>query len=176
MCMFKRFLLISSIMMVGLCLSAKVDYPTVLSTYNPDISKGLIYIDKQEMTLCLYDSAGTLVKEFPIACGKNLGHKKKNGDYKTPEGVFSVIQIQDAHKWGHDFKDGKGFIKHAYGPWFIRLKTGFNGIGIHGTHAPESIGTRATEGCVRLNNENLEEILPFIKIGMTVVIGKDSIN
>lgn len=157
-------------------LFAQTDYNTILREYgNPKTELGLIYIDKQTMTLQLYDANGTLLRDVPMACGKNKGDKEKSGDFKTPEGVFSVQQIQDASKWGHDFHDGKGYIPNCYGNWFIRLKTGFNGIGIHGTHAPESIGTRATEGCIRLNNETLDEIKPYIKVGMTVIIGKDSI-
>lgn len=171
--MVRKFLLIAFFFMIGFGLSAKTGFNTIVETYNPDTSKGLIYIDKNDFKLCVYDSLGCLVKEFPIACGKNYGHKKRKGDYKTPEGVFSVQQIQDSQKWGHDFHDGKGFIKHAYGPWFIRLKTGFNGIGIHGTHAPESIGTRATEGCIRLRNEDLEEMIQMVQLGMTVIIEKD---
>jgi hypothetical protein len=33
---------------------------------------------------------------------------------------------------------------------------GHQGIGIHGTHDDNSIRTRATEGCIRLKNEDLE--------------------
>ena len=171
--MLRKVFIIVVLLLVGNSLSAKMAYKDILDTYNPNTEKGLIYIDKQEMTLTLFSSEGELLMEYPIACGRNLGHKKRAGDNKTPEGVFYVQQIQDASKWGHDFKDGKGFIKHAYGPWFIRLKTGFSGIGIHGTHDPDSIGTRATEGCIRLNNENLEKLQPLIDIGMTVVIGPE---
>ena len=59
----------------------------------------------------------------------------------------------------------------AYGPWFIRLKTGWNGIGIHGTHDPGSIGTDVTEGCIRLQNKDVEELKKqYIKVGLPVVI------
>ena len=176
LCMIKRILLITMFLLTHISMSAKIDYQTIIDTYHPKNSEGLIYIDKQELTLCLYDSLGILVKEYPIACGKNLGHKKKEGDCKTPEGSFIISQIQNSKRWGHDFHDGKGFIKYAYGPWFIRLKTGFNGIGIHGTHDPESIGTRATEGCIRLNNEDLNELKSLVQLGMPVLIGKDSIQ
>ena len=59
----------------------------------------------------------------------------------------------------------------AYGPYFIRLLTPpHRGIGIHGTHAPESIGTRATEGCIRMNNDDLRELRPYVEVGMKVEI------
>ena len=130
-----------------------------------------IVISKESMTLNLYDSDGGLIFSFPVAVGKNYGNKEKVGDMKTPEGEFTVSQIQDASAWTHDFKDGKGVIAGCYGNWFIRLKTPpHTGIGIHGTHAPESIGTRATEGCIRLNNADLDKLKPLVKVGMKVTI------
>lgn len=129
-----------------------------------------IIISKQEMKLRRYDLKGTVLEEYSIACGRNYGNKKKRGDNRTPEGVFTVQQIQNASAWTHDFGDGKGEIKGAYGSHFIRLKTGFQGIGIHGTHAPESIGTRVTEGCIRLNNNDLLKLITNIKLGMVVII------
>ncbi|MBO7262449.1 MAG: LysM peptidoglycan-binding domain-containing protein [Alistipes sp.] len=130
-----------------------------------------IVISKESMTLNLYDSDGGLIFSFPVAVGKNYGNKEKIGDMKTPEGEFSIVQIQDASAWTHDFKDGKGVIAGCYGNWFIRLKTPpHTGIGIHGTHAPESIGTRATEGCIRLNNADLDKLKPLVREGMKVTI------
>lgn len=126
------------------------------------------------MSLTLLDAQGKVVVTYPMACGKNKGHKQKKGDMRTPEGKFSLQQIQDAHDWSHDFGDGKGVIKGAYGPCFMRLRTGFSGIGIHGTHDPKSIGTRATEGCIRLENKNAEALSKQVTLGMTVIIGPEN--
>lgn len=70
------------------------------------------------------------------------------------------------------FRRRQGEIRGAYGSHFIRLKTpGHRGIGIHGTHDPASIGTRATEGCIRLNNGDLLELVKkYVYVGMPVVI------
>ena len=82
-----------------------------------------------------------------------------------------ISNIEKASNWVHDFGDGKGEISGAYGPFFIRLDVpGHSGIGIHGTHKPESIGTRDTEGCIRLNNDDLLELVKQIHIGMVVFI------
>lgn len=141
-----------------------------VATGNSDKAEYII-IRKQELTLSLYDSDDRLICRFPVAVGKNYGNKRCRGDMKTPEGEFTIQQIQPASDWGHDFGDGKGWIEHCYGNWFIRLKTPpHRGIGIHGTHAPESIGTRATEGCVRLEDSNLDSLKPMVKIGMPVII------
>lgn len=130
-----------------------------------------IIVDKAAMTLTLYDYRGKELHSFQMACGQNYGDKQGMGDMRTPEGVFHISAIEDASTWTHDFKDGNGEIEGAYGPWFLRLDTpGHKGIGIHGTHAPESIGTRATEGCIRLTNEDIEQLKEKVYVGMTVVI------
>lgn len=130
-----------------------------------------IVISKETMTLTVFGHNGGRIAEYPVAMGKNLGNKKKAGDHKTPEGTFEVQQIQNASYWTHDFRDGKGEIKGAYGSHFIRLLTPpHKGIGIHGTHDPASIGTRATEGCIRLRNEDLLELVKLVYVGLPVTI------
>lgn len=136
-----------------------------------------IIISKETMTLRIYDSKDRVIHNFPIALGKNYGNKQRPGDMKTPEGDFTIQQIQNASSWSHDFHDGNGVIPHAYGDWFIRLKTPpHTGIGIHGTHDPNSIGTRASEGCIRLRNEDLNRLRPLVKVGMRVTIKSSKLD
>lgn len=131
----------------------------------------IIVVSKQDMRLRVYDYKGTKLMDYGIACGKNFGQKHKVGDMKTPEGMFFVQSIEDASERTHDFGDGRGEIQGAYGPYFIRLDTpGNKGIGIHGTHDPLSIGTRATEGCIRLNNNDLVELVNVVRPGMMVLV------
>ena len=131
----------------------------------------IIVVSKQDMRLRVYDYKGTRLMDYGIACGKNFGQKHKVGDMKTPEGMFFVQSIEDAAERTHDFGDGRGEIQGAYGPYFIRLDTpGNKGIGIHGTHDPLSIGTRATEGCIRLNNNDLVELVNVVRPGMMVLV------
>lgn len=131
----------------------------------------VIMVDKATMKLRVIDPAGKVVVEYPIACGKNYGQKKRTGDEKTPEGTFRICSIEKAESWAYDFKDGKGPITGAYGPWFFRLVTpGFSGVGIHGTHDPSTIGTRDTHGCIRLKNSDLVDLKKYVYVGMPVTI------
>ena len=130
-----------------------------------------VIISKESMTLSLFDKDDNVIKQYPIACGISYGEKRTKGEMRTPEGKFKIIQVQDASTWAHDFKDGKGVIERAYGPKFIRLQTPpHSGIGIHGTHDPSSIGTRASEGCIRMNNDDVADFSTFVYIGMPVEI------
>lgn len=134
-----------------------------------------IVVDKQGFKLSLVDSAGYAIKEYGIACAVNYGPKQRRGDHKTPEGTFKINELLYAVGIPHDFHDGKGPIKDAYGPWFLRLDVpGFRTIGIHGTPFPESIGTRATEGCIRLRNDDITDLKNRVRLGTTVIILPDA--
>lgn len=126
----------------------------------------LIIVDKQALMLHVLNETGDTLFTAQVCCGKNLGHKQKRGDMRTPEGTFTITQIQDSRYWQHDFGDGAGMRDGAYGPWFIRLKTPpFTGIGIHGTCFPERQGTRDSEGCVRLYNHDMEQLVKLVQPG-----------
>ncbi|MGM9579666.1 MAG: L,D-transpeptidase [Anaerovibrio sp.] len=158
-----------------------------------------IHIHKLSHTLELYEKGvSEPIRTYGCAVAKNLGDKHRSGDNTTPtswggvEGSmvgaepgtdsakvpFRVEEICYAADWTHDFGDGMGEIAGAYGPWFISLNTGWNGIGIHGTHDPGSIGTNASEGCIRLHNENISELKKLISqnnggYGVHVIISED---
>lgn len=133
-----------------------------------------ILVDKPTLKIYVINERNDTVFRAPVCVGKNLGQKQRRGDCRTPEGTFTVQQIQDSRSWTHDFGDGAGQRSGAYGPWFIRLRTpGFSGIGIHGTCFPETTGTRASEGCIRLRNEDLTRLKPLVSTGMSVTITPD---
>ena len=130
----------------------------------------ILAVEKEKHLLTVYDGIRPL-KSYRIAVGRNAGDKQRAGDLRTPEGTFPVRRIHDAQHWVHDFGDGKGAVAGAYGPLFIRLDTSpWKGIGIHGTHDPASLGTNATEGCIRMQNDELLELAAMIGNGTTVII------
>lgn len=134
-----------------------------------------IVVNKTDLTLHLINQEGNTIRGYKISCAENYGNKERRGDHKTPEGFFKINQILNSSALSHDFGDGKGEIAGAYGPWFLRLDVpGFNDIGIHGTHLPSSIGGRNTEGCVRMNNEDITELKSYSFLGMNVIILPDS--
>ena len=134
---------------------------------------------EQKLYVCeaLEDDTVRLV-EYPVCMGKNLGPKERKGDMKTPESTwdkpFEITEIVNASNWTHDFGDGRGAIL-AYGHWFMRLKTGFSGIGIHGsTNNENSVPGRASEGCIRLNDNDLNVLKEqYAFKGMKVVIKRE---
>ena len=133
-------------------------------------SRVILVIEKDRHQLTVFSGDGP-IKSYRVAVGRNRGDKQSVGDLRTPEGVFTVYKVHDAQHWAHDFGDGKGTITGAYGPLFIRLDTPpWKGIGIHGTHDSASLGTDATEGCIRMQNDELLELAAMIDAGTTVIV------
>ena len=46
-----------------------------------------------------------------------------------------------------------------------------NGVGIHGTGAPGSIGSRASHGCIRMTVPDVVDLYPRVPVGTPVLIG-----
>jgi len=118
-----------------------------------------IIVDKSKNTLVLY-SADVPVKKYSVATGK------KNC---TPVGEFKITDKLVNPTW---FKTGAilppGSPKNALGTRWM----GFDkpSYGIHGTLEPKSIGTQASEGCIRMLNEEVEELYSIVPVGTKVTI------
>ena len=144
-----------------------------------DKNSPFIVISKKDLRLTVYARSGNdtiALASYPVCMGKNKGNKQGKGDMRTPESPdgkpFTITMIQDASTWKHDFGDGRGSIL-AYGNWFLRLKTpGHSGIGIHGsTNNETSVPGRASEGCIRLRDQDIITLKEkYAREGMPVII------
>lgn len=139
-------------------------------------SKGAyIYVSKSRMRLYVIDNNDSVLFSCGIACGIRKGNKAKMGDYRTPEGSFTIDGIYESTNWVHVKRNGKKAYG-CYGPRFLSLHTSpWIGIGIHGTNAPWSIGKRASEGCIRVLSKNILTIhKKYAYTGMTAIVaGED---
>jgi len=50
------------------------------------------------------------------------------------------------------------------------LGLNYDSYGIHGTNRPWLIGTMVSNGCIRMHNQNVEQIYPLVKVGTPVYI------
>ena len=151
----KKFLLTFALALAALSAGAQRSYAEYVEEAG---SAPFIVVDKTALTLALVDAQGKAIKEYGISVAVNRGPKQVAGDHKTPEGKFRINELLYAKGLKHDFHDGKGPIKDAYGPWFLR---------------PESIGSRATEGCVRMRNADILDLKSRVKLGTVVIILPD---
>lgn len=155
--------------------------PDTAKVYLDSIYKGdssFLVISKCELRLNVYavmKGDTVLVARYPVCLAQRKGQKQESGDMTTPESSpevpFYITEIVDSHTWKHDFGDGRGEIL-SYGPWFMRLKTPFSGIGIHGsTSNAHKVPGRDSEGCIRLRDADLEHFKShYARVGMPVII------
>ena len=138
-----------------------------------------IVMSKKDYYLYVYEPQGSdtvLRARYDCAFSMKKGQKEQSGDMRTPhctlQAPFSIQEIVPAHSWMHDFGDGRGSIR-SYGDYFLRLFTpGHKGIGIHGsTNNRESVPGRASEGCIRLKDEDINDLRNrYAFVGMKVII------
>lgn len=109
----------------------------------------IIHIEVDTRTLYLIDiKTLEIIDKYVVATGKEGS--------PTPLGAFSIV---------HKDKWGEGFGSRWLGldvPWGI--------YGIHGTNRPGSIGLNVSAGCVRMRNNNIEDLYEKIDIGTKVII------
>lgn len=134
--------------------------------------KYFIVVDKQSMSVALFDRFGNLVHAYPMACARNYGTKRKRSDCRTPEGFFYAQGVYDSTDWL--YTDDNGYTsptRGVYGPRFIRICADVTATcGIHGTGSPGSIGRRVSHGCVRVNNASILDLVKYAKAGMPIII------
>ena len=138
-----------------------------------------VVMSKKDYYFYVYENQGgdtVLVARYDCCFASRKGDKEREGDMRTPHCTmadpFVISEIKDASTWEHDFGDGRGPIR-AYGHYFHRLDAhGHKGIGIHGsTNNEESVPGRASEGCIRLLDDDIVDFREhFAFEGMKVVI------
>ncbi|OVE75357.1 hypothetical protein BVX97_04590 [bacterium E08(2017)] len=96
---------------------------------------------------------------------------------KTPVGTFILTEKQKEPVWWHP--SGKSYQfgepENILGTRWMSLKATGNtpdvkGYGIHGTWEPQSIGKAESAGCVRMRNEEVEELYTYLPNGTAVEI------
>jgi hypothetical protein len=111
-----------------------------------------------------------LVKESYISVGINGVGKDKEGDGKTPLGVYFILRHLPGEGLPDLFGEGALTLNYPHAVDLMRKKTG-SGIWLHGTpsaqyaRAPES-----TDGCVVLSNPEMARLLSMPDLRMTPVI------
>ncbi|QOY35499.1 L,D-transpeptidase family protein [Anaerobacillus isosaccharinicus] len=104
----------------------------------------IVSISNRNLTLLKHES---VVKTYPIAVGRIL--------HGTPIGEFVVIN-KAPNPGG------------AFGTMWMSLSK--KHYGIHGTNDPSSIGKAVSKGCIRMFNDDVNELASTIPIGTRVII------
>lgn len=146
--------------------------PTALLQLAPQ-EKHALLIDSEKSRIYVFENVGGLprqVADFYISGGKLGFEKSKEGDQRTPLGVYYVTSSVGREKLT-DFYGPGAFPINYPNELDKRLgKTG-SGIWLHGTPSTTySRPPRASDGCVVLTNEDFANISRYIVPGVTPVI------
>jgi murein L,D-transpeptidase YafK len=139
--------------------------------------KHALLVDSRRSRLYVFENADgrpRYVADYYVSLGKRGVEKVREGDQKTPVGVYYVTADLPRNKLT-DFYGAGAYPINYPNEWDRRLaRTGY-GIWVHGT-PPDTYSRppRASDGCIVLANPDLVAVGRFMQVGMTpVVIARD---
>lgn len=141
--------------------------------------KYAIVVDTRKSRLYLYQNeSGTprFVADYYISHGKLGAEKAREGDKKTPLGVYHVTNSLSRQKLG-DFYGPGAFPINYPNEWDKRNGRNGHGIWLHGTPSDTySRPPKASDGCVVLTNQDFDALSKHLQIGVTPVIISDNVE
>jgi murein L,D-transpeptidase YafK len=152
--------------------------PRVILQLREDQKHALI-VDAKRSRLYVYENRGgqlKFIKDFYVSQGKLGVHKIKEGDQKTPIGIYYIT----GHLPGARLPDfyGSGALPINYPNEWDKLhgRSG-SGIWLHGTPSDSfSRPPLSSDGCVVLTNPDLHRLTASVEIGKTPVVISESVE
>jgi len=141
----------------------------------PPLDRRGIIINLPEMRMYYFPKGSNLVMTYPIGIGKigktipvahsaSITRKVVNPHWTPPEDIRDFNRAQ-----GIELPKTMGpGPDNPLGPYAIYLS--IPTYLIHSTIFPESIGTRASFGCIRMNEDDIKEFFPAVTPGTPVVV------
>jgi murein L,D-transpeptidase YafK len=138
-----------------------------------------IVVDTTKSTLYVFENrleGPRYVTDYYVSVGKNGTHKLREGDKKTPLGVYHVKSELPRNRLG-DFYGAGAFPINYPNELDAREGRKGHGIWLHGTPRDTySRPPRSSDGCVVLTNEDLADLSKRLQIGVTPVIIAEGIE
>ena len=130
-------------------------------------------VSKKRQYLYVYNFDGAkfnMLGKYPCTTGKNSGKKTKRGDGKTPEGTYLILYKIDGSKLPPKYGIAAFPINY---PNMIdkRLKRNGDGIWFHAT--PIKRPPYNSEGCIVINDRDMEKVMEYIKLKRTFIYIKE---
>lgn len=124
---------------------------------SPEKQGRRLVVSIPDCKLALVDN-GKVVKVYQTAVGAAVS--------PSPTGTFQIVTRIPHPTYYHP---GKVIGPSKANPLGTRwLGLSLRGFGIHGTNAPRSIGRAASHGCIRLRNQDVEDLFERVRVGDVV--------
>lgn len=152
--------------------------PRYLMQLRPD-QKTAVVVDTQKSRLYVYenvDGRPRFIADYYISQGKAGDGKTREGDEKTPIGVYHITSSLPRSKLS-DFYGPMALPINYPNEWDRRQGRTGHGIWLHGVPSNTySRAPKASNGCVVLANQDLEKLNHQIQIGLTPVIISEKVE
>ncbi|WP_050615685.1 L,D-transpeptidase [Bacillus testis] len=123
----------------------------------------LVIVNKANNKLA-YFKDGKMIGMYNVATGKS--------NELTPEGLFTIV-VKAKNPYYRKKNIPGGDPRNPLGSRWI----GFNALGtdgrtygVHGTNAPWSIGKYISNGCIRMNNKDVEALYEIIPLDSKILV------
>jgi murein L,D-transpeptidase YafK len=152
--------------------------PRYLMKLKPEQQYAIV-VDTSRSRLYLYRNEGDrprYVADYYISSGKLGAQKVREGDLKTPIGVYHVTADLSQRKLPDLYGTGAFPINYP-NDWDRRQGRSGHGIWLHGTPSDTfSRPPRASDGCVVLSNDDLDTVAKYVQVGLTPVIISEGVE
>ncbi len=137
---------------------------------------GTLIIKTSERALYQILSNGK-ANRYLVAVGKEgfswagvakVGMKRENPVWTPPPEM--ITRKPEYAKWAKGMPGGLPINPLGPRALYLFTKEGDTGFRIHGTIHPESIGTAASSGCIRMLNKEVIELFDQTKVGTKVIV------
>lgn len=107
-----------------------------------------------------------------ISGGRRLMVKRNEVGVEDHLGMFRALPVEEEIVFGGvlyipPFGTRNRQVPGVLGPYRLLLA---NGVGLHGTNVPESVGKAVTHGCIRLGDDDITWLHENVPLGTKVVI------
>ncbi|MBT3586908.1 MAG: L,D-transpeptidase family protein [Halobacteriovoraceae bacterium] len=161
-------------------LLAESYYPEPILFLNNYFSHHVLVAEKSTHKLYLFkntESMPELVKSYKMVTGKKSGDKIFQGDYRTPEGVYTLTnfltrkELLRRHGKAGEIYGVGAFVLNYPNPFDNASEKTGGGIWIHSTNDETRIEKGLdSRGCIVTANKHLIDISKYIELNRTSVI------
>ena len=141
--------------------------------------KYVLLVDSRLSRLFVFandDGRARYIADYYVTLGKNGIDKTREGDQKTPIGVYHVTANLPRSKLT-DFYGAGAFPISYPNEWDRQRGRNGHGIWLHGVPSDVySRAPRASDGCIVLANGDLQSVGRMLQVGLTPVIIADEIE
>jgi murein L,D-transpeptidase YafK len=168
-------------LLLTLATAGAQDYlPAHLLALDTRFNHHVLLVEKSTHTMMVYENQNglpRLVEKFKVASGKIKGDKDREGDRKTPEGIYNFLEFYSAAELRKRHGDyakmyGAGAFTTDY-PNLMDQREGKTGSGIwlHSTDDASRIDKALdSRGCVVVNDKDLKQVSRYLDLTRTPII------